>query len=223
MARGNGPAVGAEPGGAATDTAPEVDQTSTAARLRTAAREVFAEQGWRATRVQDIVRRTGVSHGTFYTYYGNKAAVLEALIDEVEADFFALGRRSWHAEDVRGALERVIGGFLDHYRRHAAVINTWLSAGREQSAFARRYRHARAVFVQRVAEHLAATAAASERDSGQVSPQAVATTLVSMVEHVAWSWMTLGEPDDREEVLASLVLVWGAALNELAGFRVVEP
>lgn len=193
----------------------------TAARLRAAARGAFAAGGWQGTRVQDIVTRAGVSHGTFYTYYANRAAILAALLDEVESGFLELARRPWQGDDVRAALEAVIDGFLEHYRVHAAVIAAWTGAAREQAEFGERYRRARSAFVRRVAEQVEATAAASNRGRPPVTAPAVAATLVSMVEHVAWSWMTLGEPDDREEVLRSLVLVWGAALNELAGFEVV--
>lgn len=198
----------------------ELDR-DTAARLRAAAREAFASGGWQATRVQDVVTRAGVSHGTFYTYYANRAAILEALLDDVEDGFLELAQRPWHGDDVHAALVEVIGGFLEHYRAHAAIIAAWLEAAREQPGFGERYRRARSVFVGRVAEQVEATAAASSRGRPPVTAHAVAATLVSMVEHVAWSWMTLGEPDDRDEALRSLVLVWGASLNELAGFEVV--
>lgn len=194
---------------------------STAARLRAAARHAFAVAGWQGTRVQDIVTRAGVSHGTFYTYYANRAAILTDLLGEVESGFLELAQRPWAADDVRGALVEVIDGFLEHYRAHAPVIAAWLEAAREQAQFAERYRRARGVFISRVAEQVGATAAASRRERLPAPPSAVAATLVSMVEHVAWSWMTLGEPDDRDEALHSLVLIWGAALNELAGFELV--
>lgn len=193
----------------------------TAARLRAAARQAFASGGWQGTRVQDVVTRAGVSHGTFYTYYANRVAILESLLDEVESGFLELAQRPWHGDDVRGALVEVIGGFLEHYRAHAPIIAAWLEAAREQPGLSERYRRARSVFVSRVAEQVRATAAASSRGRPPVTAAAVAATLVSMVEHVAWSWMTLGEPDDRDEALRSLVLVWGAALNELAGFEVI--
>lgn len=195
----------------------------TAARLRAAARQAFAAGGWQGTRVQDIVNRAGVSHGTFYTYYANRAAILTALLDEVESGFLELAKRPWAGDDVRAALVEIIDGFLEQYRAHAPVIAAWLEAAREQADLAERYRRARGVFVSRVAEQVGATAAASRRERLPATPATVATALVSMVEHVAWSWMTLGEPDDRDEALHSVVLIWGAALNELAGFELVAP
>jgi AcrR family transcriptional regulator len=193
----------------------------TAARLRQAAREAFAELGWQGTRVEDIVARAGVSHGTFYTYYVYKVAILEDLVRESRAEFAALASDPWEADDVRGALERVIGGFLDLYERDAPIMRTWLQAAREERRFSTLYVSSREQFVDRVSEHLAEALAVSGR-SGTPPPRTVASSLVSMVEHFAYCWLVLGEPHEREDVIAALVLVWGSTLNALAGFEVVQ-
>jgi AcrR family transcriptional regulator len=193
----------------------------TAARLREAARLAFAELGWQATRVQDIVQRAGVSHGTFYTYYDSKAAILDDLVRSSQADFVALAEEPWEADDVRGALERVIGGFLDLYQRDAVLMQAWLQAARDEAAFGHLYDELRGRFVDRITEHIAATAAASGR-AGTPPARTVASTLAAMVEHFAYCWIVLGEPHERDDVLATLTLVWGSTLNALAGFSIVR-
>jgi AcrR family transcriptional regulator len=45
-----------------------------------AALELFMENGFAATRVEDIARRAGLSKGTVYLYFPSKEAVLEALV-----------------------------------------------------------------------------------------------------------------------------------------------
>jgi AcrR family transcriptional regulator len=50
-------------------------------RLLTAATEVFATNGYLATRVSDIVKAAGVAQGTFYLYFASKQAIFEHLID----------------------------------------------------------------------------------------------------------------------------------------------
>jgi AcrR family transcriptional regulator len=47
-----------------------------------AAREVFAELGYGAATVRDIVRRTDLATGTFYNYFPDKEAVFRALLEE---------------------------------------------------------------------------------------------------------------------------------------------
>jgi AcrR family transcriptional regulator len=205
-----------------TATAPAVSPLGarTAARLRAAAKEAFDELGWRGTRVEDVVQRAGVSHGTFYTYYDNKAALLADLVQESQAEISALASAPWASEDVRGALEAVIGGFLDRYARDAVIMRTWLEAAREDPTFSDLYLASRALFVDRVGENLAAVAAAAGRTSPPA--QTVASTLVAMVEHFAYCWLVLGEPHERADALASLVVVWGSTLNALAGFEVID-
>jgi AcrR family transcriptional regulator len=192
----------------------------TAAKLRRAALQAFSELGWQATRVEDIVRRAGVSHGTFYTYYENRSAVLHDLVRASQAEVAALAREPWEGDDVRGALERVIGGFLDLYRRDAIIMRTWLQAARDEREFADLYRRSRSLFVQRVADNLESAVVASGRPGPPA--ETVASTLVSMVEHFAYCWVVLDEPHEPREALDSLVLVWGATLNALTGFEVVR-
>ena len=45
-----------------------------------AALELFIENGFAATRVDDIAKRAGLSKGTVYLYFPSKEAVLEALV-----------------------------------------------------------------------------------------------------------------------------------------------
>lgn len=52
------------------------------AAILAAAREVFAELGYDAAGVRDIVRRTELASGTFYNYFADKEAVFRAVVDE---------------------------------------------------------------------------------------------------------------------------------------------
>lgn len=59
-----------------------------------AARLVFAELGYGATTVRDIIRRTDLATGTFYNYFAGKEDVFEALNTEM-------------GEELRGKLAEV--------------------------------------------------------------------------------------------------------------------
>jgi AcrR family transcriptional regulator len=48
-----------------------------------AARKVFAELGYGATTVRDIIRATPLASGTFYNYFQSKEEVYQAIRDEV--------------------------------------------------------------------------------------------------------------------------------------------
>src|SRR5258708_34763644 len=48
-----------------------------------AARQVLAEKGLEATTISEIVSRAQVAHGTFYTYFSSKFAVVYALAEQM--------------------------------------------------------------------------------------------------------------------------------------------
>lgn len=50
--------------------------------ILTAARRVFAQLGYEAATVRDIIRGTDLASGTFYNYFRSKEEVFEALADD---------------------------------------------------------------------------------------------------------------------------------------------
>ena len=75
-----------------------------------AARQVFAELGYEAASVRDIIRRTKLSVGAFYNYYRSKEEVYEALSDDGARRFRPILQAQYEkAADfegfIRGAIE----------------------------------------------------------------------------------------------------------------------
>jgi AcrR family transcriptional regulator len=56
----------------------------TRARLLTAAKEVFEQDGFLDARISDIAERAGLSHGSFYHYFESKEEVFREVAAEVE-------------------------------------------------------------------------------------------------------------------------------------------
>lgn len=56
------------------------------ARLKAAARKLFTERGYDATRPQDIAKAAGLGHGTFYLHYPDKRACFLAFIAEARRE-----------------------------------------------------------------------------------------------------------------------------------------
>lgn len=50
------------------------------AEVLAAALELFVERGFAATRLEDVANRAGVSKGTLYLYYANKAELFKAVV-----------------------------------------------------------------------------------------------------------------------------------------------
>ncbi|HLK72361.1 MAG TPA: helix-turn-helix domain-containing protein, partial [Streptosporangiaceae bacterium] len=83
------------------------------------------ERGFQAVRVDDIVRRAQISHGTFYLYFSNKEDLFKALLRDalhdmsLVTDEFPVVTRN---EAGRAALQRWVHEFCEVYATHAAVM-----------------------------------------------------------------------------------------------------
>ena len=62
------------------------DARSSQARLRAAARALFAQRGYEATSISDIIRAAGTSHSQFLKYYSGKEELRLEIIDEQWAE-----------------------------------------------------------------------------------------------------------------------------------------
>ncbi len=98
---------------------------ATVKRLLEAGMIEFEERGFHGVRVDDVVRRAGISHGTFYLYFSNKedlfkALLLDALRDmETVAGDFPIVTRD---ETGKTVLRHWVRKFFDVYAAHATVI-----------------------------------------------------------------------------------------------------
>lgn len=63
------------------------------AELTAAAFELFAEEGFAATRMEDVAARAGVSKATIYRYFDNKDALFEAVVKDAISPRFAEAER----------------------------------------------------------------------------------------------------------------------------------
>jgi AcrR family transcriptional regulator len=85
----------------------------------------FEERGFSGVRVDDVVRRAGISHGTFYLYFSNKEDLFKALLRDalhdmeiITGDFPVVTRN----DAGRDALRNWVQKFCDTYAAHASVI-----------------------------------------------------------------------------------------------------
>ena len=199
--------------GSTTEEGPRTSRGErTAARLRAAARTVFARLGYAAARVEDIVAEAGVSHGTFYTYFDNKGAALDALIDETSASLLSVVEEPWEGEDVAATIEAVIAKFVDVFAADADVIRTWLEATAHESHFRERLRQVRDGYVERVAAQLEPALRDTEH-----SPHSAAAALVAMVEGYATEMLSDDDLAQRERTVKVLAAIWYGGLLRLSG------
>jgi AcrR family transcriptional regulator len=85
----------------------------------------FEERGFHGVRVDDVVRRAGISHGTFYLYFSNKEDLFKALLKDALRDMeIVAGDFPVVTADDTGlaVLRRWVRMFFKAYASHATVI-----------------------------------------------------------------------------------------------------
>jgi AcrR family transcriptional regulator len=186
-------------------TAPE-----TRAKLLAAARQAFAELGYAKARVEDIVGRAGVGHGTFYAYFPNKRAALAALVDENAATLVELADRPWGVGDVPASLRSVLRGLADLYDADADLIALWKEASVGDPELGRVLDEVRRQFVARIARNV--ERAASQGLARPVHAHTAATALAAMAEQTMFLRAVGKEPLDRDTTVETLADLWYHAL-----------
>ncbi len=94
-------------------------------RLLEAGMIEFEERGFHGVRVDDVVQRAGISHGTFYLYFSNKEDLFKALLRdalhdmEIVAGDFPVVTRD---ETGKLVLRQWVRKFFKAYAAHATVI-----------------------------------------------------------------------------------------------------
>lgn len=82
-----------------------------------AARQVFAELGFGATTVRDIIRATPLASGTFYNYFKSKEEVFQAIRDDVA---LAIRPRLRDERVKAKTVEEFVGGSFLTFMRFVA-------------------------------------------------------------------------------------------------------
>jgi AcrR family transcriptional regulator len=91
----------------------------------------FEERGFNGVRVDDVVRRAGISHGTFYLYFANKEDLFKALLRDALHDMeIVTGDFPVVTGDERGLrlLREWVRKFSAAYATHGTVLRTLSSA-----------------------------------------------------------------------------------------------
>ena len=85
----------------------------------------FEERGFHGVRVDDVVHRAGISHGTFYLYFSNKEDLFKALLKDALHDMeIVAGDFPVVTSDETGlsVLRQWVHKFFRAYAAHATVI-----------------------------------------------------------------------------------------------------
>jgi AcrR family transcriptional regulator len=169
----------------------------------------FRGVGWHRARVEDVCRVAGIGHGTYYAYFGNKAAVLEALVRHHAASLYELAEAPWTSGDVHADVRTVIAGFVELSETDSDIRAIWFSAAPSEPRLAGLVDEVRRQFVARVQSNLSAAVDAGLSRQG-LDVDIAAMALAAMVEQT----VTLADGVDRVRLVDTLTDLWVAAVYE---------
>jgi len=182
----------------------------TRARLVEAAAAVFADYGYHAARISDMVRLAGISQGNFYRHFQSKdeilLAVLEGPLDELRRSSAVHSG----AEVVLADLVAAHRAFFSTYARHRHVIRVMREAAATNRDVGALWLQIRRRFVERTLVFLERLQAAGRLEAG-ANLELLAEALGSVVEHLAYVQIALAPELPRGEALDELGRVAGEA------------
>jgi len=185
-------------------------------KLLAAARRLFEERGYAATRMSDISPEAGVSHGTVYTWFADKEAVLRALVEEIVGQAYAALAVGDEISDPLQRMAEANRRYLEAYRRDGRM----LEVVEEVATTDPRYRE---VLTGIRRDHIARVTREIERlqrsgiAADDVDPAIAASALCAMVEGFGRHWYGRGEHEsssyDDATAVATLSTIWARGLG----------
>ncbi len=194
----------------------------TVRRLLEAGMTEFEERGFQGVRVDDVVQRAGISHGTFYLYFSNKEDLFKALLKdalhdmEVIAGDFPIVTRD---ETGRTVLRQWVREFAKAYAAHGTVLRTLSSANAPAGMFGDGLR-----LFSSIAEAMTTgmTAASRAADQHQEYPELTAFACLLMLERVNYVISTEELPLPGDEMADRIADIMYAAFAPV-GLRPQAP
>lgn len=179
-----------------------------------AAREVFIRDGFLGARIRDICKRAGVANGTFYTYFTDKDAVFDAVIEAAEEQML---HQPHLAEHQSGAgpvamVEAANRAYLESYRENAGIMALLYQVAAINEHHRDVLRKRGEAFFRRNAKSIKRMQAEGLADP-ELDPYQAARALSSMVSRVAHGTYVLGEEAPLEVLVQTLTRLWVNALR----------
>lgn len=180
------------------------DQPKTKRRILEAAADVFADKGYYGAAVDDIVRASDTSKGSFYHFFPSKQGIFLALVDHM---YSVLLRRVESAiEEKEGALNKVDAALrtvLSEFSRHRRLAKIMLiEAAGLGHAFNDKLFELHAGFAQLIKRYL--DGAVAEGSIPPLDTEIAAYAWLGAINEVVTRWVYVGQPDPLEAALPEL-------------------
>lgn len=180
--------------------------------LLVGARAVFEAKGYPATRMSDIADAAGVAHGTVYTYFEDKAAVFEAVVNWLTGQLDVEWRVGVDATDPVARIAEANRRYLDSFNKHFRLLQILEQVSTTEPAYRNRLAEFRHGYVERAVAGIRRL-----QEEGLVDPTLDAylagSALCAMVEGFGRQWIGRAETHDPQLVTDTLTNLWASALG----------
>ncbi|QKW39350.1 TetR/AcrR family transcriptional regulator [Actinomadura sp. NAK00032] len=179
-------------------------QAATRRALIDAARQVFVAKGYTAGRIADVTAAAGVSVGTFYTHFGGKRELLDALLGELAAEMFDAPDGDRPVEEhLRLLNRRYLGAFADDAALWYAVERAALTSDEVAGTLAA-HRERQVLRIAGLIRDRAGRGLLPLPDD----PEFTAFSLVAMTEELAYIWFVYESAPDLDDAARHLSVLW---------------
>ncbi|MBI3675027.1 MAG: TetR/AcrR family transcriptional regulator [Proteobacteria bacterium] len=106
------------------DQRPARRKPESLAKLKKAARKLFVERGYHATRPQDIAREAGLGHGTFYLHFPDKRACFLSFVEDARQELDEhIRARVDQGQPLQTLIANTLAGIFEYSQNHPGVLN----------------------------------------------------------------------------------------------------
>jgi AcrR family transcriptional regulator len=156
-------------------------------QIKTAARVIFARDGFLNSTIAEIMKEADRSIGVFYRYYKSKDELLLELTEEFRQKLLRQIHQPLQAkQDPIENFEQKLGTFWDLYMEDWPIVNSALQMSMVDEAFAKRWHDLRQQGIGAIA-HIIGKAKRLGYCS-TIDPHYAASALCSMLEFTCYNW-----------------------------------
>ncbi|WP_329134417.1 TetR/AcrR family transcriptional regulator [Streptomyces sp. NBC_01476] len=185
--------------GAGTVGGRKARSAETEAALKEAAKRVFARTGYLKAKITDITAEAGRAAGSFYSHFGSKEQLLEALLVDMLAAGDERVEESDHSPDFSdpAAVRWHVAAYWRFVSANRAVVTALYQAAMVDEHFSERLRLLLEPNLHDIADHLEHIRGSGGELPGD--PLVVASAMTSLMSQFAFTWL-LGSPPGRREL-----------------------
>jgi AcrR family transcriptional regulator len=179
----------------------ELARQAVAAQVSEMALDLFLENGYDQTTVEDICAVAGISRSTFFRYFPTKEDVFVVKTAAVPEELLRNLQKRPDDEPVWTALRHALGGVLEHYGSPPERALRLARLGRTTPVLALRNREKLASAQQLLAPEIARRLGADPGDPADPRPHAVTAALFGCLEATLAVWAAGNGAQPLPEIL----------------------